>query len=292
MMNALAWDDEPNGYMADLAHYLLQFHVKLTICAKEADFIHELNKGDWDFVITDLIREDKGGNQSPLGAVIAQKAASQHTVFMITQHYQRIDPGKNEYGIPPQVIVKSKSTHPGWLAGEICEDLRKRGVYFHHKKVFLIYGHDRLADNATKNVTDYLTDSGLELQMVTPERLFGEIANGLMERMHDCAAFVTICTPDDKVDVDGKMLYQPRQNVLFEMGMAMGLNRGLEKLVILQRWGKHVEEQAYLPSDLGGVVPIRFEGRVEDKLDDLRKKLVELKVDLSDPPKNHKKRKR
>ena len=91
-----------------------------------------------------------------LPSPIAQRAVEHNLpVFVVTQYYHRVDPGKNEFGIPPQAIVKSKSTLPGWMAGEIRDELRRRGVYFHPKKVFLIYGHDRLSDEATEQVEKF-----------------------------------------------------------------------------------------------------------------------------------------
>ena len=283
-MNALAWDDEPDGYIQHLKSYLDDMQIKVTIESDEGEFIRRLHGGSWDIVLTDLVRKQ---DEKVVGAEIAKYADDHgHLVFMITQHYQRIDPGKNDYGIPPQVLVKSKSTHPGWLAGEIRDELRRRGLYFHPKKVFLICGHDRGAPGTTEALRSQLAERwGLDLQMINPENLFGEIAKGLIVRMHDCAAFVTICTPDDKTNVDGREVFQPRQNVLFEMGMVMGLHRGLDRLVIIQRFGKNPEEQALLPSDLGGFLPIRFDGRIEDKFPELELRLVDLGVDLSDPPK-------
>jgi predicted nucleotide-binding protein len=45
--------------------------------------------------------------------------------------------------------------------------------------------------------------------------------------MQEAAAFVAICTPDDAVFEDGSSrkpsYFQPRQNVLLEIGMVLGL---------------------------------------------------------------------
>jgi predicted nucleotide-binding protein len=116
--------------------------------------------------------------------------------------------------------------------------------------------------------------------MISGESLQTEILNGLLQRMNECSAFISICTPDDKAD-DGT--YRPRQNVLLEMGMAMGLSRGLQRLVPLQRWGPEKQDQAVLPSDLGGIVALRF-SKVENQLDALRSKLEGLGVRFNGAP--------
>lgn len=86
--------------------------------------------------------------------------------------------------------------------------------------------------------------------------------------MQEAAAFVAICTPDDGVFEDvssGKPSYsQPRQNVLLEIGMVLGLPRGVNRLIALHAWGNTVEEQARFPSDLSGLLTLRVEnGQVD-----------------------------
>ncbi|MFL5538475.1 MAG: TIR domain-containing protein, partial [Longimicrobiaceae bacterium] len=67
----------------------------------------------------------------------------------------------------------------------------------------------------------------------------------------------------------------PRQNVLLEIGMAMGLSRGLERLIVL----KH--RDATLPSDLGGVLTLNFDDDVSATFPELETRLRELGIDFS-----------
>ena len=95
--------------------------------------------------------------------------------------------------------------------------------------------------------------------------------------MQEAAAIVAICTPDDAVFEDvssGKPSYfQPRQNVLLEIGMVLGSPRGVNRLIVLQAWGNTVEEQARFPSDLSGLLTLRVENGQID-WDDFQKSLL------------------
>jgi predicted nucleotide-binding protein len=215
---------------------------------------------------------------------IAQRAtASGLPVFVVTQHITRFDP--TALGIPPQAMVRSKSTDAGWQAGDIRDELRRRGLFTNPRHVFLIYGHDRTAPGTREAVRDRYTARKIKVEMITPDSLFTEINRGLVARMHDCAAILAICTPDDKVETETETYYQPRQNVLYEIGIALGLARGPERLTILQKEGgtkkgTTPDQFARLPSDLGGIVPIRFKKTIDEVFDRLDARLVELGVAL------------
>lgn len=285
-MDALAWDDEPLGYIKNLAGHLKRLGIDVTICDDEDQFIHALHDPTkkWDFVITDLVKANSPAfleDDPRIGAGIAQHVKD-IPVFLVTQHYSRFDPEK--LGIPSHVVMRSKSTHPGWQAADIRDELRRRGMFTGRNKVFLIYGHDRNTPGATRAVEEHLSFLGVEVVKIKPENLFSEIANGLVERMHDCGAIVAVCTPDDLVEDDQGKYYQPRQNVLMEIGVALGLARGMKRLTILQKYGAKPDEMARLPSDLGGVVPIRFDVGVEEKFDELESRLRKLGVKFSKRP--------
>jgi predicted nucleotide-binding protein len=58
--------------------------------------------------------------------------------------------------------------------------------------------------------------------------------------------------------------FQQRQNVLLEIGMVLGLPRGVNRPIALHAWGNTVEEQARFPSDLSGLLTLRVEnGQVD-----------------------------
>ncbi len=285
-MRALAWDDKPEDYMRMLQESLRRhYNIDLEIADKVKDFIDRFSGGTWDFIIVDLIEADKQalGDEDRVGLDLSRKITEQaHAgrslpIFMITNFYDRLKIGD----LPPNVIPKSKSTHPGWMAGEIRQELAQRGVYVNRRKVFLIYGHDRHADGATGRVKEFLTENGLVAETISGATLATEIGQGLVSRMNECGAFVAVCTPDDRAP-DGSSY--PRLNVLLEIGIAMGLSRGLQRLIVLQKWGTSKEQQGQLPSDLGGLLPIRFEGAIESTFEALGQRLKALGVELAGGP--------
>jgi predicted nucleotide-binding protein len=282
-MKALAWDDEPDGYLKDLAEHLADDDIDVVVCGDEKRFLRLLNDPNkkWDFVITDLVKANQPAvleKDARVGADLAVRVKDL-PVFMITQHYNKVDPAS--LGIPSHVILRSKSTDAGWQAADICDELRRRGLFTNPRKVFLIYGHDRTAPGTTTAIEKHLKGLGVEIVKVMPETLFADIATGLVEKMHDCAAIIAVCTPDDHVLNSDGNYYQPRQNVLLEIGLALGLARGMTRLTIVQKYGTTVEKIARLPSDLGGMVPIRFKARVADKFEELDTRLRKLGVKLS-----------
>ena len=281
-MKALAWDDEVDAYIKSLKEHLKSYKINLEITENENHFIERFNQEKWDFVVLDYLQKDSPtvGKFDAVGARLANgimnwRKGKHLPIFMITKHFDRLH--ASEVGLPPSVILKSKSTRSGWMASEIYHTLKERGVYVDTKKVFLIYGHDRDTDGSKGRVEHFLRKRNIDVVMITGRNLQTEIIGGLLEEMNDCAAMVAICTPDDE-RADGT--FWPRPNVFLEIGIAMGLSRGLQRLTILQRWGPDLKNQAQMPSDMGGVLSIRFEGIVDNILADLESRLKDLEVDL------------
>jgi predicted nucleotide-binding protein/MinD-like ATPase involved in chromosome partitioning or flagellar assembly len=165
----------------------------------------------------------------------------------------------------------------------IIDDIHKVGRMYRashdvdRKKVFLIYGHDKSAPGTTGILKNFLVKHGLEVVTLSGVDFNKEIAKGLIDKMNSSAAIIAICTPDDK---KGDGTFQPGQNVLLEIGMAMGLSKGVQKLTILQRWGVKEENQALLPPDLGGILTIKFEDSIEHKFDKIKKRLIDIGVEF------------
>jgi predicted nucleotide-binding protein len=63
--------------------------------------------------------------------------------------------------------------------------------------------------------------------------------------------------------------------VILELGIALGTGRGLKSLIILK------QENAVMPSDLGGVVTLNFEKSPSEIFEQLEQRLLALGVDLS-----------
>jgi len=280
-MKALAWDDQPE-YMELLATYLERIGVRLEIVTSEKAFVDSFfNEVAWDFVVTDLLLENSPvqGEGESVGLHIARRVADSEKgrdlpIFMITEHYDRLN--AKDMSLPSTVIVKSKSTYPGWMAGEIRQELGRRGLFVDQKKIFLIYGRDRNADGTRGRVEHFLRGKGVNVVTLGDSPLKVEITQGLITKMNECGAIVAICTPDD----DAPEISQPRPNVFLEIGLALGLSRGLQRLILLQKWGPAKEEQAVLPSDLQGILTIRFEGDVENQFNKLEGDLRNLGIEL------------
>ncbi len=68
--------------------------------------------------------------------------------------------------------------------------------------------------------------------------------------------------------------YQPRPNVLLEIGITVGLWRGIERLVIVR------EGHALIPSDIAGVLRIDFATNIDEVLDELESALLAKGVEL------------
>ncbi len=280
-MQALAWDDEPEEYFEDLKVHLASYGIQTEIVSDASSMPALLETKRWDLVITDVFDDKKVAHErSPYGVHIAKLVVEKELPLYVVSSA----PTQEKIGdLPSGVPIYSKRTPPGFVAYEICRDLRRRETWVDLQKVFLIYGHDRDSNDASQVIRAELTRWGLQTATISGDSMEGDIVTDLIDSMRDAAAIIAVCTPDDEVvDSTSTVLYrQPRQNVLLEIGMAMGLTRRLKKLSFIQRW--HAEDknlQARLPSDLGGVVTMRFRYDVQEILPSLKQRLVDLGVGL------------
>src|SRR5262249_47454288 len=139
-----------------------------------------------------------------------------------------------------------------------------------------IYGRDKRADGARQDVEHFLRGKGVHVITLADAPLRAEIAQGLLNKMNGCGAVVAICTPDDIIGE----IHQPRPNVFMEIGLALGLSRGLQRLILLQKWGPDPKDQAALPSDLQGILRIQFKGEVSNIFDKLEEDLRGLGIEI------------
>ena len=278
-MKALSWDDEPHKYLEKLKPHLAEYGIGLEIESDVSRFLQRLCREKWGFVITDLFSPVVSGavEEGPSDGVRIANAvqACGLPLFVITKEYDR---AVAEAALPPSAVLKSKSTLLPWMAYEIIRDLVRLGVPVSSSRVFIICGQDRKARGATEKLSVFLRQKGIEVDTISGKNLQTEILSGLLDRMNKCAAFVAVCTPDDEWK-DGTR--HPRQNVLLEIGIALGLSRGLQRLTILQREGPSPELNASLPSDLHGILTMRFADRIDDIFDDLEHRLKKLGVETN-----------
>jgi len=269
-MRGIAWDDKPADYLEILRHHLQDYYnVKMVIVDSPVELLAATREGLWDFVVTDWVMETEDGTEDKkIGLDLVHRLSGDLPVFVVTRQFKAIELSD----FPNNVIFKSKSTLPAWMAHDIVSDLRSRGVFVDHRKVFLIKGMGSEADGSAQTLELFLEEIGL--QVVTAKMdVQTEILQGLIDRMNECGAILAICTPDD-LWPDGTR--HVRHNVVLEIGIAVGLKRGLQRLIILQQWGPSPELKTHLPSDLSQVVSIRFYNQIEDVFGKLQSRLETL----------------
>ncbi len=278
-VTGLVWDDEPELFMQYLKEVLRPQQIELSICEHREDFESLFRDGSWDFVILDLFDEASGKMTGlDLARLVshAKRREQSYPIFILTQFTSKIVT-EIYNNIPLNAVLRGKSDL-FWTAQYIKEELIQRGVYVDKRRVFCVHNvQPQRMRKFVDPVKDRLVNRGLQMVTLSASDLVTGILDGLMDRMNQCGAIVSICTADD-IQHDGS--YQPRQNVLFEIGLALGLNRGLQRLIVLQQWGATVETQAKLPSDLGGVLTIQFKERIGETLDQLEDRLRDLRMSL------------
>ena len=179
---------------------------------------------------------------------------------------------------PGPILVRPKAYPTQMLMFDLNSFMESCPRY---DRVFLIYGHNRRSGNIKETIFNAIeagggiVGPGVQCITLDPDSVMQSITEELQRAIAQCGVAVAICTPDDKV---GDTWYQPRQNVLLEMGMMLGASDGFRRLIVLQRWGDSAETQARLPSDLGGALTIQFfenhDDSIEKVLSALRKKGV------------------
>lgn len=140
------------------------------------------------------------------------------------------------------------------------------------KKVFVVYGHDRVALDQLANML-----RRWELEPLILDELPSG-GNTIIEKLEHYQEHVewgvVLLTPDDlghpALD-PGKSAPRPRQNVVLEMGMLLG-KLGRRQVTILYRQSDPAME---LPSDIHGYIYIPFKDDVKDAGQQLAKEMGE-----------------
>jgi Predicted nucleotide-binding protein containing TIR-like domain len=265
MIRGLAWDDQPAGenYIVRLRDALHRKGVELTIFNNEDQFIAKALDGTWDFLITDLYKsarsdatnEDDLAHGKQVGIELLSAINNSPIdcpVYCITHAPEEAAAHLKNF---PRVLIRPKSLFPNWVADDIIRELTHLGRLLNRSKVFLIYA---IGCDAYLPIETWLQGVGLIVEKVGPGNLKEHLSKGLVSKLSTCGAIVAVCTADDRLAGEGA--YQPRQNVLIEIGMSLALFRGHERLIILrQRRGTNQDGfETQLPSDLAGILTIPF----------------------------------
>lgn len=287
-MKGLAWDDKPDELNL-LAVHFGNVGVELTTTASPDEFFTKLHLESWDFVLSDAFDESEGGGGETIATAreIIQHVKKKYPtmpVFILTNKLGEID--LSELELPGGIPVYSKLSSDALLARNIRDELERVGGL--ERRVALIYGHDEGTENASAFVSRWLEERGIPVDRVDAGTGRTTLIADLMNAFRPCRATIAICTPDDSLGAQGDALFQPRGNVLLEIGIAIGQCQTLEQLqrvIVIQQWDEgDPARSAQLPSDLGGMLTLRF-NRVptEDTVfSKLRTRLDALGFDLDD----------
>lgn len=270
----LAWDDEP-VYMEMLADTLKNLEIRLEVVRTAEEFRAGFNSKSWDFVVLDLLDETRSPPK-PRGVDLARDVNASvdrfFPIFIITNQPSLLQSTQLK-DLPPNANVRYKieDTYP--MAVMIRDELRLRGAYTDPRKLFLVAPMvNNQPSSEAREVQEWLREHGHDVKPLNQRTLGAEILQTLLLEMSACRAVIVLCTADDPGPRD---LLLPRQNVILELGMALGIGRGLRSLIILK------QETAELPSDLGGVVTMNFKRSPSEIFSQLEQKLEDLGVDLS-----------
>lgn len=127
-----------------------------------------------------------------------------------------------------------------------------------HSKVFVIHGHDENNLQILKTLLQERFGLIPVVMKEQPDR--GMTVIEKFERLAEqCCFAVVLLTPDDHVSIGKgvKGMWQPRGNVLFELGWFCGRLRR-ERILFLCRRGTHI------PSDFSAVMQKVFNHRVDE----------------------------
>lgn len=134
------------------------------------------------------------------------------------------------------------------------------------RSVFIVHGQNEAKKLELKV---FLTDLGLRPVILHEQ---GNMGNTIIEKFEHYApqsafAFV-LMTPDDKAGVtnDTEAKWRARQNVIMELGWFMA-KLGRKRVVILH------QGEVEIPSDISGVVYIKFNASVREVGEDIRNEL-------------------
>lgn len=283
-IRGLVWDDEAYNYdyMSNLKIRLDRHGIEISLYDDRKLFTDALSFDEWDFVITDLFHKELNHSNERPGVEIARyvadikKSKPWYPIFILTQHPEKLT--REDFKLPANVIFRYKD-EVDWMAYYIKEELVQRGVFVDRKAVFLIHHVEKATHSEyAEKIKERLRLRKLESVQIKSANLRTEITAGLLQKMNLCGAIIAVCTPDDEWK-DGT--FHPRENVMLEIGMALGLSRGFDRLIILQKIGEQKKDFAKLPSDLGGVLTIQFKESISDVFEELESKLQEIGIDMS-----------
>lgn len=142
-------------------------------------------------------------------------------------------------------------------------------------KVFIVHGHDQALKLELKDYLQNTLKLGEPIILDQKPNWGRTVMEKFEEEALNAGLVFVLITPDDLVEVKsnpGKTYFQPRPNVIFEMGYFMGkLGRKSGRVILLHKG------DTQLHSDIIGVVYINVNQGVESAGEQIRKELKGIK---------------
>lgn len=257
MINGIAWDDEPGEYIERLAQHLNKYGIKLNIFSDPEKFVEECQIQRFDFAVVDLLDAAPfSGSSQLIGPALLRAAfASNPSLpgFILTGAYDASILDKRREGLPPSVAVKSKTLMPSFMAYDIVEELRTRGVLFNASKVIVSDGGDDESRDLAKGVIEWLGERRLQPHYLSLGDAVSKTGNGLSEEIRDAAAVLLIWPRKSKQE-------QVLQRCLLHVGIVYGGGVG-HRVTILEQVIDSEDSIIQFPNDLSpAVVRVKRDG--------------------------------
>ena len=129
------------------------------------------------------------------------------------------------------------------------------------KLVFIIHGHDEINREKLENML-----YNFDLKPVIMSQFYTLSSITIIEKFEKlgskCKFAVALCTPDDIIIKDDKKTYQPRPNVIYEIGWFCA-KLGRKNVMII------VKEGTDIFSDFQGIIQTRFKNNVKECYENL-----------------------
>ena len=286
-MKGLAWDDRPGSGMErlrDALHRISDGSMDLHVFSNQEDFALALSKRSYDYYVVDMFEGAQSSDPeasihkestipSGVGIIenlltIPQVATGERPVYVYSN-----DPNGSYEQVKrfrQGIVVKDKKARVIWTAREILQDLKNRGVFVDKSRCFLVFAnHER---TRAEELEKYLIAGGFTVDKIDAGNVTRGLLTEITQRMNSSGAIIAVCTADDHWRRDNTA--HPRQNVVLEIGMAVGLARGPERLIILQQSNpSSVEETSQIPSDIRELLTLQFISDISEKHEELLMKL-------------------
>jgi len=298
MLNILVCDDN-QGWRDDLCEWIKDavpaaetLNIEVIACGDYVQARRLLDSRPWQLLITDIcgLTTPPGASlpePDRMGSVLAQQALAKSVptfVVSIAKHTNKELDALANAAAAGRFRAFDKSTFnlsefqqavASLLFGPAPSSKPPRlGPAHNSKQVFVCHGRNLVA---VAQLNKFLSYVGLEpttFRERLPEQQSSFALDVVKKSMADAAAVIVLFTPDDTAQQrqaseppdtslpKAKSRQQPRANVLFEAGLALGID---DSRTILVAMGMGGQEVTTLLSNLGGRQPVELTNELEGR---------------------------